>query len=248
MVQSSGKTLMRASWMALWTAWWLCDATLDQLIKRGTSGTQWNWHWHNSYQAISRQTKRWHVTNVMSVKCALNIHIYLLQTCQKQRHALCCFGNTSETCGGVALLQPTDQVEWLFKGYRPCRRPLMRKQSRGMSNAFCLYIFHPHFPKIQMSRGYVNSIIWRDAFCLFMDIWCYFFKVFCIERFNDARDHGMARKVKRPGHVAFGTHQKKQKKKLPPAKKLRRVGLITAPCPNSGNVQVASNKENLCAT
>ena len=136
----------------------------------------------------------------------------------------------------------------LSKGYRPCRRPLMRKQSRGMSNAFCLYIFHPHFPKIQMSRGYVNSIIWRDAFCLFMDIWCYFFKVFCIKRFNDARDHGMARKVKRPGHVAFGTHQKKTEKKLPPAKKLRRVGLITAPCPNSGNVQVASNKENLCAT
>ena len=136
----------------------------------------------------------------------------------------------------------------LFKGYRPCRRPLMRKQSRGMSNAFCLYIFHPHFPKIQMSRGYVNSIIWRDAFCLFMDIWCYFFKVFCIKRFNDARDHGMARKVKRPGHVAFGTHQKKTEKKLPPAKKLRRVGLITAPCPNSGNVQVASNKENLCPT
>ena len=85
MVQSSGKTLMRASWMALWTAWWLCDATLDQLIKRGTSGTQWNWHWHNSYQAISRQTKRWHVSNVMSVKCALNIHIYLLQTCQKTK-------------------------------------------------------------------------------------------------------------------------------------------------------------------
>lgn len=114
MVQSSGKTLMRASWMALWTAWWLCDATLDQLIKRGTSGTQWNWNWHNSYQAISRQTKRWHVSNVMSVKCALNIHIYLLQTWQKQRHALCCFGNTSGTCGGVALLQPTDQVGWLL--------------------------------------------------------------------------------------------------------------------------------------
>ena len=117
-----------------------------------------------------------------------------------------------------------------FKGYRPCRRPLMRKQSRGMSNAFCLYIFHPHFPKIQMSRGYVNSIIWRDAFCLFMDIWCYFFKVFCIKRFNDARDHGMARKVKRPGHVAFGTHQNKTEKKVTSSKEAKTCG------PDNGSV------------
>ena len=118
----------------------------------------------------------------------------------------------------------------LFKGYRPCRRPLMRKQSRGMSNAFCLYIFHPHFPKIQMSRGYVNSIIWRDAFCLFMDIWCYIFKVFCIKRFNDARDHGMARKVRRPGHVAFGTHQKKTEKKVTSSKEAKTCG------PDNGSV------------
>ena len=55
-------------------------------------------------------------------------------------------------------------------------------------------------------------------------------------------------KWKGPDTLLLEPIKKKQKKKLPPAKKLRRVGLITAPCPNSGNVQVASNKENLCAT
>ena len=136
----------------------------------------------------------------------------------------------------------------LFKGYRPCRRPLMRKQSRGMSNAFCLYIFHPHFPKIKC-----HGVMLIQSFeeMPFVCLWIFdviFSKFFVLRGSMMLATTVWHVKWKGPDTLLLEPIKKKQKKKLPPAKKLRRVGLITAPCPNSGNVQVASNKENLCAT
>lgn len=50
--------------------------------------------------------------------CLWSVHsTFIFTYCRhgnKQRHALCCYGNASGTCGGVALLQPTDQVGWLL--------------------------------------------------------------------------------------------------------------------------------------